>query len=83
MHDKTADLVAFDREENPVLVVEVNAMPHRRREELGLWLALGAARMITHGQAAPETKDAYDHAAALAGNAAERAFLAGRGQGLR
>jgi RNA polymerase sigma-70 factor, ECF subfamily len=27
--------------------------------------------------------DAYDRAAALAGNAAERAFLAGRGQGLR
>ncbi|HEY5318502.1 MAG TPA: hypothetical protein VIJ20_11005, partial [Solirubrobacteraceae bacterium] len=42
----------------------------RRREELGLWLALGAARMITHGQAAPETKDAYDHAAALSGEAA-------------
>jgi class 3 adenylate cyclase len=40
-------------------------------EELGLWLALAASRMITHGQGAVETKDAYDRAAALAGEAAQ------------
>jgi tetratricopeptide (TPR) repeat protein len=40
-------------------------------EELGLWLALAASRMVTEGQGAPSTKDAYDHAAALAGEAAE------------
>ncbi|HEX5618624.1 MAG TPA: AAA family ATPase [Solirubrobacteraceae bacterium] len=38
-------------------------------EELGLWLALAASRMITHGQGAPETKAAYDHAAALSDEA--------------
>ena len=40
-------------------------------EERGLWLALAASRMITYGQGAPETKAAYDQAAALAGEAAE------------
>ena len=43
--------------------------PERRREEAGLWLALGAARIVTHGQAAPEAKAAYDRAAALSGDA--------------
>lgn len=33
--------------------------------ELGLWLALGGARIVTHGQASAETKDAYDRASAL------------------
>jgi len=33
--------------------------------ELALWLALGSARIVTDGQAAPETKWAYDRAAAL------------------
>jgi hypothetical protein len=36
-------------------------------DDLGLWLALAGARMITHGQAADATKAAYDRAAALSG----------------
>ena len=43
--------------------------PAARDSELGLWLALGAARIVTHGQAATETKDAYDRASALSGAA--------------
>jgi class 3 adenylate cyclase len=38
-------------------------------DDLGLWLALAGARMITRGQAADETKAAYDRAAALSGDA--------------
>ncbi len=37
------------------------------RTRLGLWLALGTARIVTHGQTAPETRDAYNHAYALSG----------------
>jgi class 3 adenylate cyclase/tetratricopeptide (TPR) repeat protein len=39
--------------------------------ELGLWLALGGARIVTHGQASPETKDAYDRASALSRTATQ------------
>lgn len=33
--------------------------------ELALWLALGGGRIVTLGQGAPETKEAYDRASAL------------------
>lgn len=41
------------------------------QDELELWLALASSRLMTVGQSAAETKQAYDRAAELAGEAAE------------